>query len=73
MLHRHRDTYPRLQWTTQTLLGLLPPLILLLLLRIVILVFSSISTATSSPSSPMPMLLHPHSTSALLHETWESS
>ncbi|KAJ6460296.1 hypothetical protein C8R45DRAFT_941852 [Mycena sanguinolenta] len=44
MLHRHRDTYPRLQWTAQTLLGLLPPLILLL--RIVILVFSSISTAT---------------------------
>ncbi|KAJ6478340.1 hypothetical protein C8R45DRAFT_934104 [Mycena sanguinolenta] len=40
-------------WTTQTLLDLLPPLILLLL-RIVILVFSSISTATSSPSSPMP-------------------
>ncbi|KAJ6478310.1 hypothetical protein C8R45DRAFT_1101702 [Mycena sanguinolenta] len=54
MLHRHRDTYPRLQWTTQTVLDLLPPLILLLL-RIVILVSSSISTATDSPSSLMPI------------------
>ncbi|KAJ6460299.1 hypothetical protein C8R45DRAFT_1221150 [Mycena sanguinolenta] len=57
MLHRHRDTYPRLQWTTQTLLDVLPPLILLLLLRVVILVFSSISTATSSPSWPVSTAL----------------